>query len=169
MRIRTLRMLKRRDQTRIFPAIRFSPGQPGPGRNYNPRTARTKLLYITLTIAPLGRPKAILLAIMHTAIAGGWRSGRGRARRPQTPLSSAWRPRAPARRGAATQAMCRNASGAQSSRSGNAADARPPPRPAGRLVLRLAICYAGRNMIGKPENRQQKVKLFLRSPFVERR
>jgi hypothetical protein len=48
----------------------------------------------------------------------------------------------------------------------NAADARPPPRPAGLLVLRLAICYAGRHMIGKPENRQQNVKLFLRGPLA---
>jgi hypothetical protein len=52
-----------------------------------------------------------------------------------------------------------------SSRSGNAADARPPPRPAGRPVLRLAIYYDGRHTIDKPENRPQNVKLFLRGPL----
>jgi hypothetical protein len=44
------------------------------------------------------------------------------------------------------------------------ADARPLPRPEGLPVLRLAICYAGRHTIDKPENRPQNVKLFLRSP-----
>jgi hypothetical protein len=52
-----------------------------------------------------------------------------------------------------------------SSRSGNAADARPPPRPAGRPVLRYATYYAVRHLIDKPENRPQNVKLFLRGPL----
>jgi hypothetical protein len=53
-----------------------------------------------------------------------------------------------------------------SSRSGNAEDARPPPHPAGRPVLRHATYYADRHLIDKPESRPQNVKLFLRGPLA---
>jgi hypothetical protein len=51
-----------------------------------------------------------------------------------------------------------------SSRSGNAADARPPPRPEGLPVLRFVDRVSAGIANCKPENRQQNVKLFLRSP-----
>jgi hypothetical protein len=52
------------------------------------------------------------------------------------------------------------------SRSGNAADARLPPRPEGLTALRNAIIYAIYPHIHLPESRQQNVKLFLRRPLA---
>jgi hypothetical protein len=47
----------------------------------------------------------------------------------------------------------------------NAADVRPPLRPAGLPVLRLAIFYAGRFTIDKPENQQQNVEVIFAQPL----
>jgi hypothetical protein len=47
--------------------------------------------------------------------------------------------------------------------AGNAADARPPPRPARRPVLRLAIYYDGRRTIDKP-GVQTEVGLIVERP-----
>jgi hypothetical protein len=52
------------------------------------------------------------------------------------------------------------------SRSGNAADALPPPRPAGRTALFDAICYQGSHQNISQRSRQQNVKLFLPSPLA---
>jgi hypothetical protein len=53
-----------------------------------------------------------------------------------------------------------------SSRSGNAADARPPPRPGGLPALRIANFYVLSRIEFKAESRQQNVKLFLREPLA---
>jgi len=50
------------------------------------------------------------------------------------------------------------------SRSGNEADARPPPRPEGLTDFMNTIFYVIYLQIYEPEIRQQNVKLFLRRP-----
>jgi hypothetical protein len=70
-----------------------------------------------------------------------------------------WRERRAGRCKAARRRQC-----GTSSRSANAADARPAPRPEGLPAFRIANFYATFSHDVKPENRQQNVKLFLRRP-----
>jgi hypothetical protein len=53
-----------------------------------------------------------------------------------------------------------------SSRRGNAADARPPPRPEGRPAPINAICCDVYLLNDAHRSRSQNVKLFLREPLV---